>query len=88
MDESTLQLTVHTILSNELLGRVKYDDPTVFARLHINDEDDTLIDQCHRQYQVQHEDNLNELRRIARDSKLPPREADQGDLEKTESLRK
>lgn len=70
------------MLRNELLGHVQYDDPTVFARLRINDEDAASIDRCHRQYQLQHEQSLNELTRIARDSNLPAREADNGDLEK------
>ncbi|KAH9935469.1 uncharacterized protein B0H18DRAFT_1101224 [Fomitopsis serialis] len=55
----------HELLKPELLGHVKYDDPSVFRRLRIYDEADADIDHCHEKYQEVQGQHLRRLRQIA-----------------------
>ncbi|KAH9843515.1 uncharacterized protein C8Q71DRAFT_852053 [Rhodofomes roseus] len=61
----------HALLKEELLGRVKYDDPTVFKRLRIQDEDATNIERCHQFYQDKQDHNLQRLLEVT--GKIDPR---------------
>ncbi|KAH9935475.1 uncharacterized protein B0H18DRAFT_951014 [Fomitopsis serialis] len=67
----------HELLKPELLGHVKYDDPSVFRRLQIYDEADADIDHCHEEYQKQQGQHLHRLRQISGDiSKAVNKEGD------------
>ncbi|KAH9935473.1 uncharacterized protein B0H18DRAFT_413416 [Fomitopsis serialis] len=57
--------TQHEILLKEFVGRVKYDDPSVFRRLRIDEEDDADIDRCHEKYQAEQEHQLHRLRQVS-----------------------
>lgn len=67
----------HQHLHNELSGHVVYDDPSVFARLRVFEEDATTIARCHARYQVDMQSQLTELRRMAKEATT----RDDGDTE-------
>ncbi|KAH9916782.1 uncharacterized protein B0H18DRAFT_1214928 [Fomitopsis serialis] len=79
--------SVHAALEDELLGRVKYDDASVFERLRIYDEDDAVIERCHERYQVKQARDLHRLLEIGRESEIPPRNVGESDAEKVERRR-
>ncbi|KAH9933885.1 uncharacterized protein B0H18DRAFT_982501 [Fomitopsis serialis] len=58
----------HEQLETELLGNIKYDDPSVFTRLRIYEEDNATIDRCHERYQAEHERNIKTLQSVTRDA--------------------
>ena len=45
----------------ELVGKVKYNDESVFRRLGVFDIDDDLVSGCHEAYQRVREEDLNTL---------------------------
>ena len=55
----------HEHLRDELAGHVIYDDPSVFHRLRVFEEDETTIDLCHSQLQTEMGPPIGELVRIA-----------------------
>ncbi|TFY51266.1 hypothetical protein EVJ58_g10660 [Rhodofomes roseus] len=59
MSEDTTQYLTPTYS----LG-ARYDDPTVFKRLRIYDEDATIVDRCHKRYQAEQNDNLQRLLQV------------------------
>ncbi|KAH9843517.1 uncharacterized protein C8Q71DRAFT_728758 [Rhodofomes roseus] len=69
----------HRTLTQELLGRVAYDQDSVFERLRIFDEDATVIDRCHGRYQVEQAQNLEDLVGISRDPDVVSRGVSRGD---------
>ena len=58
----------HQHLHEELSGKVIYDDPSVFNRLRVLDEDATTIADCHKSYQADMKSNIDALIRIAKDA--------------------
>ena len=56
---------IYQHLSEELSGKVIYDDPSVFHRLRVFEEDETTIDLCHSQLQTEMGPPIGELVRIA-----------------------
>ena len=59
---------IYQHLSEELSGKVIYDDPSVFHRLRVFDEDAAIIACCHKSYQTDMRSNIDELNRIANDA--------------------
>ena len=58
----------HQHLHQELSGKVTYDDPAVFKRLRVFDEDATSIARCHKEYQTEMKSNIDTLIGIAKDA--------------------
>ena len=58
----------HQHLSQELSGKVIYDDLSVFNRLRVFDEDATIIADCHKGYKAHMKSNIDKLVRIAIDA--------------------
>ncbi|KAI0711881.1 hypothetical protein C8Q72DRAFT_984008, partial [Fomitopsis betulina] len=58
-------LADHQLLRDELSGHVIYDDPSVFSRLRVMDEDPSIITRCHDQYQADMGPQLHQLLRLA-----------------------
>lgn len=58
-------LADHQRLRIELSGHVIYDDPSVFSRLRVMDEDPSIITRCHDQYQADMGPQLHQLLRLA-----------------------
>lgn len=48
-----------------LSGHVMYDEPSVFSRLRVFDEDPSIIARCHDQYQAHNGPQLQELLQLA-----------------------
>ena len=58
----------HQHLHQELSGKVAYDDPAVFKRLRVFDEDAASIARCQKDYQTEMKGNIAELVRIANEA--------------------
>ncbi|TFY51724.1 hypothetical protein EVJ58_g10414, partial [Rhodofomes roseus] len=69
----------HRILIDELLGRVAYDQDSVFERLRIFEQDATVVDRCHERYQEEQAQNLEKLVTLSRDRKVVSRGVGRGD---------
>ncbi|KZT68909.1 hypothetical protein DAEQUDRAFT_757301 [Daedalea quercina L-15889] len=63
-DLSAASSAQHEQLTTELQGRIKYDDPSVFRRLRIDEEEAAVIDHCHERYQEEQERHLKMLLQV------------------------
>lgn len=69
-----------------MLGRITYDDPSVFRRLRVYDESPSAIDHCHERLHVEQADNFIKLLNLVRSAL--PHDDDEGQCEKTDSRRR
>ncbi|KAH9835117.1 uncharacterized protein C8Q71DRAFT_811652 [Rhodofomes roseus] len=52
------------LLTRELQDSIKYDDPSVFKRLRIDEEDEATVERCHERYQAEQAENIDTLLRV------------------------